>query len=114
MSSTTSTKRISAPHAKHSICANTGVNERSYGAREKGGLQAGSARIERAELLFGTPPCVPLSVTPLNFLPVPFGLSLSLSLCPRSLAIGGVHLVALIWAPQLLLVQLSPADQWVR
>ena len=46
----------------------------------------------RLSFLFG----VPLSVTPLNFLPVPFGLWLLLSLCPRSLALGSVQLVALI------------------
>ena len=51
-----------------------------------------SPSLLRLSFLFG----VPLSFTPLRFLPMPLGLSLLLSLYPRSLAFGGVHLVALI------------------
>src|SRR5438874_7322578 len=47
-----------------------------------------SPSVLRLSFLFGVPP---LSFTPLRLLPTPLGLSLSL--CPRSLALGGIHLV---------------------
>jgi hypothetical protein len=59
-----------------------------------------SPSLLRLSFLFG----LPLSFTPLRFLPMPLGRSLLLSLYPRSLALGGVHLVALIT----LLLGLSP------
>ena len=51
-----------------------------------------SPSLLRLSFLFG----VPLSFTPLCFLPMPLGLSLLLRLYPRSLAFSGGHLVALI------------------